>query len=202
MRSCSRRLLLACAIALTPAPAAAQRPVDLPKLGARSTPGAEHRALEPLVGRWWVDKKIFVAMGTPDKPATSSEMVTERAWVADGHFLRDVTTGKVAGQPYERIGFLGYNPMDRRYEWNTADNVTLIMMTYHGAKGSAGRQPIDMAGAFTDVGVTGEANVGKTIPMRTRITIIDRDHHRLEIFFTPPSGTEILADRMDFTRIG
>lgn len=174
--------------------------VDLTKIVERSTPGAEHRALEPLVGKWHVEKKVFIALGTPDKPATSSGMTTIREWVANGHFLRDTTKGTINGQPYERLGFLGYNPMDRRYEWNTADNVTTIMMTYYGAKGKGATRPIDLAGAFTDVGVTGEENVGQVVAMRTRITIVDADHHSFEIFFTPPNGKELLADQMEFVR--
>lgn len=181
--------------------AQAQDKIDLPALMERAKPGAEHAALNPLAGRWTVEKSIFVAMGTPDKPAKSSSMVAEREWVANGKFLRDTTTGLVAGNSYQRIGFLGYNPMDQRYEWNTADNVTPIMMTYHASKGSRAANPIELRGAFTDLGVTGEVNVGKPVAMRTVITIADADHHRFDIYFTPPGGREVLADRMLFTRV-
>ncbi len=187
---------------LTSAPAAGQsNAVDLSRLVARATPGAELHALEPLAGHWRVEKSIFVAMGTPERPATSSDMTTTRKWIADGKFLEDRTTGTVNGHPYLRIGYLGYNPMDRRYEWNTIDNITTIMMTYHGRNDSGATRPIDVLGSFTDLGVTGEANVGKTVQMRTRITIIDNDHHRFQIFFTPSGGQETLADQMDYTRI-
>jgi hypothetical protein len=195
------RAALAISAATVATGAQAQDKIDLPALMERAKPGPEHAALNPLVGRWTVEKSIFVAMGTPDKPAKSSNMVTEREWVANRHFLRDTTTGMVAGNPYQRIGFLGYNPMDRRYEWNTADNVTPIMMTYHADKGSRAANPIELRGAFTDLGVTGEANVGKTVAMRTVITITDADHHRFDIYFTPPGGREVLADRMLFTRV-
>lgn len=184
-----------------PIPLAAQGSVDLPKIVARSKPGAAHAALRPLVGTWRVEKRVFNALGTPDKPARSMGMTTRREWTPGGYFLRDVTKGAINGAPYERTGFLGYNPIDRRYEWNTVDNVTPIMMTYHGANASGAALPIDMAGMFTDIGVTGESNVGKPIATRTRVTIIDADHHRFEIFFTPPGGVEQLADRMDFTRV-
>lgn len=61
--------------------------------------------------------------------------------------------------------------------------------------------PIDMAGSFSDLGLTGEQNVGKTIPMRTVIRVENRDRHVFEIYFTPPGRTEVLADRMVFTRM-
>jgi hypothetical protein len=52
-----------------------------------------------------------------------------------------------------------------------------------------------------DPGVTGEANVGKPIPMRTVIRIESNDRNVFEIYFTPPGRKEILADRMVFTRV-
>lgn len=200
MRS-SLPLMLSLAACGSPEAADVPPTVSLEKIIERSRPGAAHQALQPLVGTWRVEKRVFNALGTPDNPARSEGMVTRRDWMGNGNFLRDVTTGKINGQPYERIGFLGYNPMDKRYEWNTADNVTTIMMTYHGATGAGPAMPIDMRGTFTDLGVTGEANVGKPIATRTRMTVIDADHHRFELFFRAPEGEEMLADRMDFTRI-
>lgn len=195
----ARRLALLLLVACSGIGAAS--PVDLPALGKRTAPGPGQQALAPLAGRWRVEKRIFVAMGTPEKPAVSSGMTTERHWVGDGRFLADTTTGQVAGKPYFRTGLLGYNSLERRYEWTTADNVTPILMSYRAALGSGMRQPIDMVGAFTDPGVLGEANVGRHVGMRTRIRIIDRDHHVFEIYFTPPSGKERLTDRMVFTRL-
>lgn len=177
-------------------PALAEGP---PPIVARTAPGPNHKALEPLVGDWKVEKQLFVAIGTPDKPAKSEGMTAHREWIGDGRFLHDVTRGKIGGQPYYRAGFLGYNTMDKRYEWTTADNFTPILMAYRGAPGGA--RPLTMTGTFTDPGVTGEANVGKTIPMRTVITINSPDQHTFELYFTAPGKPEQLADRMVFTRI-
>jgi Protein of unknown function (DUF1579) len=191
----------AAALLLSASGSLAQPASNLPKIAARSMPVAEHSSLEPLVGTWHVEKSIFVALGSASNPARSSDMTTVREWVAGKHFLQDTTKGTVGGAPYERIGFLGYNPMDKRYEWTTIDSVTTITMSYVGANGSGGRRPIAMSGIFTDVGVTGEVNVGRRVAMRTVVTIADPDHHRFEIFFKPPGRPEVLADRMDFTRV-
>jgi hypothetical protein len=130
-------LALAFAAAVFPQSA----PPDVPPMARRAAPGAGQHALQPLVGTWRVDKKLFVAVGTPDHPALGENMTTHREWIADGRFLRDTTEGTIGGKPYFRTGLLGYNNMDHRYEWVTADN------------------------------------------------------------FTPPGGKDVLADRMDFTRI-
>lgn len=174
--------------------------MDLQALASRARPGPGHELIDALVGEWDVEKSMYVVLGSPEKPVRSSEMTTRREWIGDGRFVRDVTQGVIAGQPYFRTGILGFNNMDQRYEWITADNVTPTMMIYLGREGSGPRNPIVMEGRFTDLGVTGEQWVGETIPMRTVITIENRDLHTLEIYFTPPGQAERLADRAVFRR--
>lgn len=174
---------------------------DVPPLVQRAQPGAGQRALQPLVGTWRVEKQLFVAIGTPERPALSEHMVTRREWIADGRFLRSTTEGMLGGAHYFRTGLMGYDNMERRYEWVTADNFTPTLMSYRSAPGSGLRMPIDMTGTFTDLGVTGEQNVGRAIPMRTRVRIESEDRHVFEIYFTAPGKPEVLADRMVFTRM-
>jgi hypothetical protein len=179
---------------------AAEQPTP-PSFVQRAQPGRGQAALQPLVGKWKVEKALFVAVGTPDKPAKSDNMTTERVWIADGRFLQDVTRGEIGGQKYFRTGFLGYNNMDRCFEWVTADAFTPIMMIYRGKTGAGPAFPASLDGSFTDLGVTGEQNVGKRVPMRIVIHIENNDRHVFEIYFTPPDGKEVLADRMVYTRL-
>lgn len=51
-----------------------------------------------------------------------------------------------------------------------------------------------MRGAFSDLGVTGERNVGKTVATRTVMRIESADHYVFELYFKPPGGTEMLAN--------
>lgn len=202
-----RTLVMAMAVfgaAVQPLHAQAQQapvPNAMPALAQRAQPGAGQQALQPLVGTWHVDKQLFVAIGTPDRPALGAHMTTRREWIGDGRFVRDTTQGVLGGMPYFRTGLMGYNNMDRRYEWVTADNFTPTLMIYRAESGSGLRMPIDMAGTFTDLGVTGERNVGRSIPMRTVVRIENEDRHVFEIYFTAPGQGEVLADRMVFTRM-
>ena len=112
----------------------------------------------------------------------------------------DTPQGQLGGKPYFRTGFLGYDSMDKRCEWVTADNQTPILMSYHAADGSGVAQSIEMTETFTDPGVTGEANVGKSVAMRTHIEIESNDRNTYDLFFTPPGGAEMLVDLMVFER--
>ena len=58
-----------------------------------------------------------------------------------------------------------------------------------------------MMGMFTDQGVTGERNAGRIVLTRTVIHVCDNDRHAVELYVMPPGGTEVLAVRMDYTRL-
>lgn len=172
-----------------------------PPFVTRGEPGAAHRALDPLVGDFAVEKTLYIAAGTPDRPVRASGLRTRREWIAGGRFLRDTTEGSVAGSPYFRVGTLGYSTMDRRYEWVTQDITNSNMMIYLGRPGSGTRQPIEVSGSFTDQGLLGEQNAGKPVRQRTLIRIDGPDRHTIELHFTPPDRPEFLADRSVYTRI-
>jgi hypothetical protein len=201
MRSLALSVLAAVVFVTSAVAESPKSGVNIDALVGRAKPSDGHALMAALAGNWSVDKSMYVVAGSLEKPAKSSGMTATREWIGDGRFLRDVTQGTINGQPYFRTGILGYNNMDRRYEWVTADNVTPTMMSYLGKPGSGAKSPIVMSGSFTDLGVTGEANVGKNVPMRTVITIENNDRHVLEIYFTPPGEPERLADRAIFTRV-
>jgi hypothetical protein len=183
------------------APPAAQQ--DMPNWMRRGLPGPGHAALEPLVGTWRVHKSIYATMGRrgDEPPITSDDVITRREWVAGGRYMQDTTEGTVMRASYWRRGWLGYSNMDRRYEWVTIDALNTTMMIYLGQPGSDQQMPISMSGVFTDQGVAGEQAVGKPVGMRTVIRIEHNDRHVIELYFTPPGGTEVLADRSVYTRV-
>ncbi len=176
---------------------------ELPAWMRRGIPGKGHAALEPLIGNWRVHKSIFGTMGrSPDMPPIITEdITTRRQWVADGHYMEDLTEGTIDGKKYWRKGWLGYSIMDRRYEWVTIDPLNTTMMVYYGKAGSGETTPIDMTGVFTDQGVVNENTVGKPVGQRTVIRIENNDRHVIELYFTPPGGKEQLADRSVYTRV-
>ena len=211
----SSRTLLAlilCVIPLAPAlaqesggsAAPATTAQEMPDWYKRGLPSAGHAALEPLVGLWRVHFEIHGSLGrSPDEPPlVSDDIFCRREWVAGGRYIEDTTEGTVEGGPYWRRGWLGYSNMDLRYEWVTVDATNSTMMTYVGEPGSGIQRPIDMKGEFTDQGVAGEAAVGKRVPMRTEIRIDDNDHHTIDLYFTPPGKSEVLATRAVYTRLG
>jgi Protein of unknown function (DUF1579) len=176
---------------------------DVPNWVSRGLPGPGHAALEPLIGKWSVRMSIHALLGRTenDPPLVSDDLVATRQWIAGGRYLEDTTTGSMASGSYWRRGWLGYSNVDARYEWVTVDAVNANMMSYAAQRESGPHTPITMLGMFTDQGVTGERNAGRIVLMRTVIHICSNDYHVIELYVMPPGEPEVLATRMDYTRL-
>ncbi|MFD0856566.1 DUF1579 family protein [Actinomadura adrarensis] len=163
-------------------------------------PGRNHRVLDPLVGTWKAMKTNYVLGG--DQPVVSRDLTIKVRWIArtGDRFLQEETQGTLAGSRYYRLGVLGFSNIDRRYEWTTFDSVTPVAMTYRGAPVTGVASTLSIPGEFTDPGLLGPAYLGKTIPMRTVITIRANGRHTFDLYFTPPGQAERLADRVTYTR--
>ncbi|HEX4818357.1 MAG TPA: DUF1579 family protein [Nonomuraea sp.] len=160
-------------------------------------PGAHHHALNPLVGTWKATKTNYVLA---KKPIVSHDITVKVSWIGQtgGRFLREKTEGTLAGKPYFRLGVLGFSNIDRRYEWTTFDSVTPTTMTYRGKPVKGTSRKLSIPGTFTDPGILGPRYQGKTIPMRTVITLGEKP--TFDLYFTPPGQKERLIDRVVYTR--
>jgi hypothetical protein len=179
---------------------------ETPSWIRRGQPNEGHALLRALAGTWRVEKSLFIAIGTPEQPATSRDLVARRRLIAGGRYLQDITEGPLAGSTYYRMGLLGYSSMDRRYEWVTVDGTNANMMIYLGDALSPDRLAsptpvISMTGTFTDQGLIGEETAGRTVAMRTVIQVEGADRHVIELYFTPPERAEMLIDRSVYTRL-
>ena len=183
----------------SPARAASASP-DMPPFVRRGLPGPFQEALQPLAGSWNVDKRIYIAVGTRDHPAVSQSMTCKRNWFGGGKHLQDVTEGRLGNGDYFRMGVLGFSNMDRRYEWATFDALNANSMFYRSAVMDTPSKNIVLTGMFTDQGLLGEAQVGKSIPMRTTLEILGPDRHVIDLTFMPPGEPEILIDHSIYTR--
>src|SRR5262245_776758 len=56
-------------------------------------PGAEHKKLEPLVGRWTVTVKFWTDPSTPPAELTGT---VERKWILGGRFVQETSHGQCA----------------------------------------------------------------------------------------------------------
>jgi hypothetical protein len=99
------------------------------KLMEASTPGAAHKALEPMAGKWKYTSKWWESAEA--KPEESGGTSTIRM-IFGGRFLLHETKGKAMGMPFEGMGLTGYNNVSGRYETSWYDSMSTGMMRGEG----------------------------------------------------------------------
>lgn len=92
-----------------------------------ATPGEGHKVLETLAGTWNYKSKMWE---TPkSKPQESTGQSTMKM-IMGGRYLQQEFKGEAMGQPFEGMGFVGYNNLEKKYETTWLDN--MATGTMHG----------------------------------------------------------------------
>ena len=81
------------------------------KAEAAGAPGAAHKALEPLVGEWNAEVKIWMAPGAPPDVTRATAKST---WEMKGRFVREEFRGEFMGKPFHGLSFTGYDNIKQK----------------------------------------------------------------------------------------
>jgi len=86
----------------------------LKALAEAGKPGAEHKKLQPFVGRWTFTMKFWT---DPSQPPAELKGTIERKWIMDGRFVQETARGECAktGKAFEGMGLLGYDPAQKKF---------------------------------------------------------------------------------------
>jgi len=86
----------------------------LKALAEAGKPGAEHKKLQPFVGRWTFTMKFWT---DPSQPPAELKGRIERKWIMDGRFVQETARGECAktGKAFEGMGLLGYDPAQKKF---------------------------------------------------------------------------------------
>ena len=90
-----------------------------------ANPGEQHKALEPLVGKWKSTSKMYMGPGEPQV----SEGTCERSWIMGGRFLVGKHAGAMAGAPFEGMEIVGYDIRAGQYVTTWLDNMGTCVYT-------------------------------------------------------------------------
>ena len=142
------------------------------KAEAACTPGAAHQALDPLIGEWNAEVKMWMA---PDAPPTITKGTAKSTWALKGRFVQQDFTGEFMGKPFRGISFTGYDNVRQKYRSVWIDDMTTTMVTSEG-DAEAGGKVITLAGSYA-CAMTGEKNKEATQIYR----ILSRDKHVFEM---------------------
>jgi hypothetical protein len=155
------------------------------------TPGAGHEVLKTLAGDWTVTSRAWMP---GDKKPQQSAGTSTLAWVLDGRFLRQDFKGNWGGQPFEGLGFLGYDNVKKEYVSTWMDSMSTGIAQAAGQYDAATKTIKDQ-GSFS-CPLTGEKNT----PFRAEWKIVDANNMVYNMFAKGPDGKEFQSMELKYKR--
>lgn len=160
------------------------------KAEAAGTPGAAHKALEPLVGDWNAEVKVWMA---PDGPPTVTKATAKSTWAMNGRFVQQEFNGEFMGKPFRGLSFTGYDNARKQYNNVWLDDMHTSLFTSEGGGENSGKV-ITLEGKY-DCPMTGE----KDKASKQVIRIINHDKHIYEMH-DPGKGAHSKTMEITYSR--
>lgn len=153
-------------------------------------PGPEHKLLDGMVGTWNTVVKFYPA---PGAPAYESTGVSKNQWVLGGRYVEQRFKGTSMGKPFEGIGYTGYDKVRKQYFGTWMDSMSTSAMASTGQAEDGGR-------VWTFQGHMDDPMSGQSIPMKEKMTFIDKNKHVFEMWSPAPDGSTFKTMEIVYTR--
>ena len=158
----------------------------------RGAPGEHHTALSPFVGRFATTSRIWMK---PDDAPQKSIGSAEHTWLFGGRFLKMEVHGDMGGQPFEGLGFLGYDNIRGEYSAVWLDNMNTGITSASGEFDRATRTYME-SGTFS-CPMTGQ----KDMRYRGVWKIVDADTLSYTMYNPGQDGREIKGMEISYKRV-
>jgi hypothetical protein len=142
------------------------------QLEAAGMPGPQHHRLEPLLGEWSAEIKIWV---TPGGTPSVSQGVARAQWAMGGRFVQEDFHGEMWGKPFSVMRLIGYDNLKQRYTAMSVDDLGTAITASEGTADQVGK--VLQFSGHQDCPLTGE----KDIPVKQVLRILTRDLHVFEM---------------------
>ena len=162
------------------------------KMEVAAKPGAEHKALDALVGDWNTEVKLW---NDPKSAPTVTKGTAKGSWVLNGRFVQEDFQGEFMGKPFKGLAFIGYDNTKKKFNNVWMDDLHTAMFTSEG-NADAGNKVITVQGAY-DCPITGEKNKR----MKQVIRIVSNDKHVYEMYDLS-QGQDVKTMEITYTRKG
>jgi len=195
-----KRLFVLAAVALsvttaafaaeTPKAPSAEQQAMMEKMTKAATPGPQHEMLKKMAGEW--NATVTLQMDPSQPP--SVEQSTSTVTVVMDRYCQEVVTGQMMGQPFSGMGLTGYDNVLGKYVSTWIDNMGTGIMTSQGTADASGK-------VITFIGTASDPVTGKPSKVRMVSTIVDDDHHTLDMYSVPPGGKkEMKTMNIEYSR--
>jgi Protein of unknown function (DUF1579) len=157
-----------------------------------ATPTENHRALEPMIGRFRATTKSWME---PDSEPEEMHGTMENRWILGGRFVQGKLESQMNGMPFEGVLTLGFDNGKHRYVATWIDNMgTGMMPVMEGTADPSGR-------VITFTGTVDDPVQMKPLHVRETWTIKSRDEHDFEMWVKEGDGAEFKSLEIVYTRL-
>ena len=161
------------------------------KMMKAATPGTQHAGLTGMAGEWTCSVKYQMDPSQPWQEAQTTAMITA---LMDGRYIQEVDSGQMNGMPFSGMGIYGFDNVSGKYVSSWIDNMGTGIMTSVGTADAAGKV-INWNATMNDP-MTGKASKSRIV-----VTVIDDNHHTMEMFGMPPGAKkEMKMMTIDYVR--
>ena len=129
----------------------------------------------------------------PGAPPEQSTGTSENTWALGGRYVQQTFHGSMMGQPFEGIGYIGYDNIKKQYVSTWMDNMSTAVMSSTGSLDASGK-------GMTFKGTMDDPMSGKPMKMEEKMSIADNDHHMLEMWSPGPDGKMFKSMEITYTR--
>jgi hypothetical protein len=137
-----------------------------------SAVGEPHRRLTGMEGTWDAEVSMWMAPGQP--PSKSSGTSVNKA-ILGGRWIEQRFTGSAMGQPFQGVGYTGYDNTKKKYVSTWMDSMSTAMMVSEGTFDAAGK-------VMTQTSTMLDPMTGKPTQSKGVMRIVDNDHHVYEMW--------------------
>ncbi len=156
-----------------------------------STPTDVHKFLATSAGKWSYTSKMWESKD--GKPEESKGTATMKM-IMGGRYLQQEIKGKMMGQPFEGLGFTGYDNLKKRTNSTWMDNMGTSMMTGHGEV-NVEKKTITESGEFTC-----PMEKDGTAMYRSEWVMTDKNNMTFTMYSTMEGQEEFKAMEMTYKR--
>ena len=161
------------------------------KMAKAAMPGPQHALLTKMAGEWSCTVKLQM---DPSQPWQESQSTATITGLMDGRYVQEVDSGQMSGMPFSGMGLYGFDNVSGKYVSSWIDNMGTGIMTSVGTPDASGK-------VINWIATMNDPATGKPGKARMVTTIVDDDHHTLEMYGTPPgSKKEMKTMTIDYVR--
>ena len=153
-------------------------------------PGDAHKKLDGMAGTW--DTKITMWMMPGMDPMTSTG-TSSNQWVMGGRYLEQRYKGDFMGMPFEGVGYTGYDNVKKQYWGTWMDNMSTAMMRSTGTASADGK-------TWEFEATMSDPMTGTDTTAKEKLTVVDADHHTLEMWMAGPDGKMFKSMEIAYAR--